>query len=47
VGATGCIRVTEQVRVTVEVCNYKICIESGIVKTCRSNTSIGNDKIRD
>ena len=47
VGVTGYVRVTKQVRVTVQVCDYKICIESGIVKTCKSDTSIGNGKIRD
>jgi hypothetical protein len=46
-GVTGYVRVTKQVRVTVEVCDYKICIESGIVKTSKSDTSIGDDKIPD
>jgi hypothetical protein len=37
----------KKVRVTVEVCDYKIFIERGSVKTCKSDTSIGNDKIHD
>jgi hypothetical protein len=45
VGATGYLRVTKQVRVTVEVCGYEICIQRVRVKTCKSDTSIGNVKI--
>lgn len=39
VGATG------YVGLTVEVCGYKICIESGTGKICKSDASIRNDKI--